>query len=453
MAGSASSSLLDSTAAFRERVGQLGLEPMWAAFENRGWITMGAFAFASSFSANASDNDRWVAEVLVPIVGEAGNMHPSATLVRRLYFECFTAATADLRRRVSRTDDDPPPKMPNAEREQRREATSRRLAGLDVSGELEPSDELIDLCAGMLESNALSYIPWDRCTTYAQQCDRPAGEPLRREWKTDAQGYLKETSAKASLTADLGSHTRAPELRLQNALTRRAIAMDIAGLMTYDVGAKVVTYLMKRLLMTPPDPRYEPPSLDQIRRADLHIWRELAKACRRGVRRGPSSTLPLDEAVGEVLRDQDLALIVQCLPRAPKSGGGGGGGGGGNRAADQTPSAKGSSRAQRRREAFEKKKRELEQLAKTAADAEAAAKAPRRDAQPKCSGKGVRLPPPLMGKCHMTHDKKSCCFGFNMGTCPAKDVAPGQRCDRGWHVCMEPVNGHACGRPHPVSEH
>ena len=38
------------------------------------------------------------------------------------------------------------------------------------------------------------------------------------------------------------------------------------------------------------------------------------------------------------------------------------------------------------------------------------------------------------------------CFGFNLGTCPHKDVQPGQRCPKGWHKCRF----EGCGAVHPL---
>ena len=187
-----SSSTLDSIAAFKERVWQLGLDGAWPNFELRGWTTMGAFAFASSPGAGGVEDSKFVEVVMKPLLGDEAATHPKQAQVRRLFFESFTIAAADLRRRVSRTDDEPPPRMPTAEREERRDATARRLVGLDISGETEPSDALIDLCASMLELNAVSYVPWEKCTSFDQQMHRAAGESHKREWKLDAQGYLKE---------------------------------------------------------------------------------------------------------------------------------------------------------------------------------------------------------------------------------------------------------------------
>ncbi len=122
-----STSALDSTAAFRERLSQLGLDAVWPDFEARGWSTMGSFAFATGFASNAADDDRWVQAVLVPLLGTEAAVHAKAAAVRRLYFECYTVAAADLKRRVTRTDDDQPVRMPTAERQSRRDSTAARL--------------------------------------------------------------------------------------------------------------------------------------------------------------------------------------------------------------------------------------------------------------------------------------------------------------------------------------
>ncbi len=445
-----STSALDSTAAFRERLSQLGLDAIWGDFEARGWSTMGSFAFATGFTSNAADDERWVQAVLVPLLGAEAAVHPKAAAIRRLYFECYTVAAADLKRRVTRTDDDQPVRMPTAERQSRRDSTAARLSNLDIEEDMEPSNALIDLCATMADTNSVVYVAWDKCTTFDQELDRPSGEAWKKEWKADSQGYMRESASQPELVADVGANTRARELKLQSALVRRSLAMDMAGVMSYEAAMRITKYLMKKFLASPPDDRYASPSLEQIRRADVFIWKELARACRRGVRPIGGGQLPLDAAVGEVLRDPELALIVQCLPRVP-------GREGDNKAADRRPETQAKSRNQRRKDTMLAKKRELEESeSKLRAENEALRKAARAaGGKGQGTGKGgpIRLPPGLLGKEPKTKDGRNICFGYNLHTCETRGVPPGGRCPKGYHVCMEPVDGAACGLNHPVDQH
>ena len=102
-----------------------------------------------------------------------------------------------------------------------------------------------------------------------------------------------------------------------------------------------------------------------------------------------------------------------------------------------------------------KRKRELDEVeAKVRAQRDSLAKAPREDPPSGTGGgkRGIRLPQHLLGKEVKTTVGQSHSFAHNLGNCEPK-VASGARCDKGYHVCMELVNGHACGLPHTVAEH
>ena len=65
--------------------------------------------------------------------------------------------------------------------------------------------------------------------------------------------------------------------------------------------------------------------------------------------------------------------------------------------------------------------------------------------------KGVAPPMPkeLRGKYHRTSAGEPLCFGYNTSQgCPHTDIKPGQRCPKGWHLCMEPK----CQQAHGLLE-
>ncbi len=392
-----STSSLDSTAVFRERVVTLGLDCAWAAFSERGWTTFGAFAFASGANPNNADDDKWVREVLVPILGSP--THVLAQAVRRLYYECFVMAAADFKRRVTASSDDAPARMANAEREDRRKRLAAKLdGGLELIGETDPSNELIDLAASMAEVNTVSYIPWERCTARDQELDRPAGSAYKNLWKPGSQGYLREQKQEPELTADVsGAHM---SLKLKYALTRRALAMDMVGLMNIKMGDKITAYLVRKSLAEPPAPGYASATLEQVRRADVFIWKTFARLCRDGIRRDAQDKLPLETHLNEVLKDSDLALILQPLPeRKPeakkdkerRSDGG------------EQPIAK--TRRQNRREAFQKAKKERDEAIERANRAEAAQRRPAAIAtRADDVTRGSRMPRELIGMHSRTAD-------------------------------------------------
>eukprot|EP00973_Karenia_brevis_P029720 4100523-Karenia_brevis.AAC.1 len=76
-------------------------------------------------------------------------------VLRRAYYEAFTLAAADLRRKVERTDDDPPKRMPAPERASRISILEKKYPAMKLRGQLECSNQLVDKCYQMHEDNAL----------------------------------------------------------------------------------------------------------------------------------------------------------------------------------------------------------------------------------------------------------------------------------------------------------
>ncbi len=88
-------SALDSKAYFEERLVAMGLAELKEAFQQKGWNTLGNFAFAIPPVAQA-DDALFQAKVLRPLLGEGDD--PREASVRRLHFEAHTVAVADVRR-------------------------------------------------------------------------------------------------------------------------------------------------------------------------------------------------------------------------------------------------------------------------------------------------------------------------------------------------------------------
>ena len=104
-----------------------GLSDLQSEFEARQWTSFRRFAFANSFSpAQASD-----AAFMSGVVDVLKVAHDSPKVggLRSFNFESYTTAAHSLRARLERTDDDPPVRLPNAEREPRRRKLVDRLVG------------------------------------------------------------------------------------------------------------------------------------------------------------------------------------------------------------------------------------------------------------------------------------------------------------------------------------
>ena len=124
-----------SAAVMQERVIELGLGDVWSKFEENGWNSLGTFAFAFSSVPGTGSDDAFCTEVVEKLMGTKDS--PKKAAIRCLYYEAYTAATAEMNRRYNRTEDDKPRKVPAAEKEVRRLALQKRLPGLDMTEELE----------------------------------------------------------------------------------------------------------------------------------------------------------------------------------------------------------------------------------------------------------------------------------------------------------------------------
>ena len=179
---------LNSKAVFQARVKECQLYEYWNRFEALGWTTMGAFAFSANHQPGSPDETSFLNEVVIPVVGDVN--HPLKAMLRRLHFEAFSMVAEEARRRASRTDDEEKPrKLPLAEKAVRLQAIQDELVGLDISGELEPSDHLVDRMVTMQEDGVLKFILWEDVGRRDVEVRGSKKDPW---YKFDQQGLLHE---------------------------------------------------------------------------------------------------------------------------------------------------------------------------------------------------------------------------------------------------------------------
>ena len=95
-------------------------------------------------SPQGGNEEAFETDVLIPGLGSA--THPDVHQLRRLYFEAFMSASADLKRRADATADDAPRRMPAPERRERFKRVEKRLVGVAMRGDLEVSHRLVERC-------------------------------------------------------------------------------------------------------------------------------------------------------------------------------------------------------------------------------------------------------------------------------------------------------------------
>ena len=155
---------IESNALFKKKISQFGLNEFQEKFEELGWCTMADFAFAANYQPGGPDEQPFILEVVVPILGH--DAHPKKAALRRLFFESFTTMAADAHHRATQTDEDTRiRKLPKEEREIRMASLKAELTGLSIEGPLEPSHTLINKVHGMVESGELRHLPWSELGT------------------------------------------------------------------------------------------------------------------------------------------------------------------------------------------------------------------------------------------------------------------------------------------------
>ena len=98
---------LDSRAVFQARARSFGLEDEdITALSANGWDTLGNFAFSCAYVPGSPDESAFLDKVVTPVLGADS---PKAAALRRLFFEAYTMAAADLRWSVGNKSAGSPP--------------------------------------------------------------------------------------------------------------------------------------------------------------------------------------------------------------------------------------------------------------------------------------------------------------------------------------------------------
>ena len=420
---------VDSKAVFNRRLAELGLSEREERFAVLGWDSHGNFAFAvPSGPGGVVDDLTFATQVIRPLydLNASAELPPQKAAVRRLFFESHALSVGELRMRVERTDSDAPRKVPQAEREARKNVIRQKLQpGLIMEGDLEPANLVIDRFSQMVDDNTVEWVMWDEVPKRDQEI---AVHQTKKKWLADSAGVVKEKTVRPEAHADVSSG-----LKISWALQRRGIAAEIAGLMTFQAHEKVRMKLMTALTREPPDPRCSPPSLEAVKAADKEIWRLLAKACCHGVR--PASAvdaLPVDLKVDEVLASMEVNLIlipVMSAGAAQKRRHGG----------RDNESDDGENHTPVR----EHKRQKRQQQTPPPPSPHPQGGSSKGGSKGVTRQMGPPMPRELLGQKSQTKDGRRICYGYNLGTC--KNDAKNGGCDRGAHVCTK------CEGKHPAS--
>ena len=107
-------------------------------------------------------------------------------------------------------------------------------------------------------------------------------------------------------------------LMLKYALQRRGLAFEIGRLMSFEAHEKLVNLFFEELAQEPL-PGHTAVTLDQVRRADKHVFGRLGELTRAGFQIMPEGEYPLDRLLEADLIEPKLAQMLFQI----QSGGGG----------------------------------------------------------------------------------------------------------------------------------
>ena len=398
-------SLVDSEAVFREHAGTVGLpDDSIERLINRGIDTMAKIAY--SVGQPGDTPSQADLEGLID-GGDRNCTIGEISALRRLVFESQTLMIAQIKATVEGKSDEGATELAPAEREDRMKRQAERLRGLSLEGELECGYAGYDTVMKMLQDNAVTYLHPNRFPSRRFE--------LLNEKKKQEILVTNNQSLAVKSNAQVPHCDTSSELLLLQALTRRALCLDLVGAASFDVVEKYHSMLMRCLQETSP-PGYRQVDVEQILKADQRAWLRLSEMVKSGLKRGTDGQLPLDSAFPRLETDPQVCFQLLPLPSgaAPKR----------ERPAEPPSESRPSK--------------------KSGGVIKGKGKTKGKHKQPK------NMPEALRGKRHVTGKGKRICWDYNLPHgCSHTDVKDGGECPKGVHICME----WNCGRNHPLHKH
>ena len=326
---------------------------------------------------------------------------------KRLLFESQTRMIHRFKS-AAKGEDVAPRRMSPSERDARLARLRQDLRGLDITGPMEPAHALYDLCAQMVERNEISYISPTKCLSRQQEL---VGAKPEKELQLDASKtglVIKEQPAVQEISVS-------SDLALNQAMQRRALAMDLTGLATYEV-SKGWLDRMFAIYSQSPAPGFQKVSQAQMLRADRQAFIRLGENFSGSLKVAPMAGKPLDPLIEKL--ETDVSVTYFMLPVSSHSG--------------ASASADSSKSGKRKPEVAATDKPQPNKFQK--------------GSKGKGKSKGKKrepVPQSLKGMHSRTPQGDQICFGYNLGTCKLGTACPRK------HVCAVP----GCYKNHPQGEH
>ena len=394
-----SSAELDSSAEFKRRAEVLGLaQPIIDALTLVHLDSFGRFAFSIAYSPGQQDDTAFT-DLATRLNG--GIAMPAGQLagLRRWFWESHTLALADLKHRTEHGTDAVNKKLPTAERQARANEQRTRLVGVTWGPDSEPSHQLVDRFVAMCEENVISYVKPELCTSRAQEI---LSSKQSQSFSLSSDGNLRVKGHESDLEC-----TVTGEMKLREAFRRRALAMDLAQMVTYTVSEEWHAFLFLSIQREPPK-GFRPINLGQIIAADRRLWVLVSEATRGNVVATGGAAKPCDAVVSTTSAKPEVMNFLSPLPILPDK-----------------------SETVHRSEPYNTTKGK--------------GKGKGKDGKHQAAHNDNYLPDGCVLK---KPDGKPLCGLYNKGRCWQKNVKPNGRCAKGFHQCFKA----GCHRPKPFHE-
>ena len=302
--------LVDSEAAFEQRLNEVIPDgPTRRSIINAGITSFSSLAFSSGTPQSPPNDEafRTFADTVLP----AGYNMAVYSAFRRLHFEAATLVVAQLEQKVAGDGDEGKQKLPTVEKQSRLAEQKRRLTGIDIEGELQPSYALVDAVNGMIETSSVLWIAPSKSTSRDQEIQHGA-KNLPSVVQLE-QHTLKLSSPAANFEVDCSS-----TVQLQWCLQRRALALDQVRLSSWECQSKWINQLLT-ILNTPPPPGHARITLEQLIKADKQLWTELARKFTGAVVAATGANEPpFDEHILQLRNDPRITMYLLPLPSFAK---------------------------------------------------------------------------------------------------------------------------------------
>ena len=299
-------SVADSSAVFRSRALACGLtSEELDKLKSEGLDTMGMFAFSCNYAPGAADEKPFL-DLIGKVLGSAPTVKQQAAF-RRLFAESYSTVASDIKAQVESTDDTMPRRLPAADRAQRLKEQQARITGFKIRGAYEPGDSLIDRAVHMLEQDRIAYLEWSVCVSREHELATNSRKDSSLTF--DSSGLLRMVKRDKLAPCDASS-----ELQVRYCLMRRGLALDQAGILTYEHHEALTEKLFQARLSTAP-PNYSKVTMAQVESADRKFFTLMGERTRAGIKAGAAGR-PCDLSFNECLECSDFLTMLQPRPYA-----------------------------------------------------------------------------------------------------------------------------------------